>query len=119
MIIHGREIGFLLTVGASCEIAEMCPNGDMKRLGELMNPDKLADVQKVNAQIIHIMNKGYEEAQEFEQEGYKANPITVREMMTLSPAQFNALAKEAFTAFTTGTQTTVEVEPDKKNETRA
>lgn len=119
MLIHGREVKFLLTVGASCEIAEMCPQGDMKRLGELMNPEKLSDMQRVNAQIVCAMNRGYEAAREFEQPGYEARPITMHELMTLPPAVFNALVQEAFSTFTAGTKTTVEVEPDKKNETQA
>lgn len=120
MIIHGREIKFLVTVGAACELADMCPGKDIKRIAELLSDEKpLQVIQGVNAKIVHLLNAGYEKAMEFEEPGYTARPITVEELMTLPPKVFNGLVIEAYAAINEGNKTTVDVEPDKKNETQA
>lgn len=33
MQIYGREVGFRFTVGASAKISDLCPDGDITRLG--------------------------------------------------------------------------------------
>ena len=35
MQVHGREVGFRFTVGASAKISDLCPDGDISRLGEV------------------------------------------------------------------------------------
>ena len=37
MLIHGREIKFLRTVQAACDIADICPKGDMANIGKLFD----------------------------------------------------------------------------------
>ena len=37
MIINGKDRKFLLTIGASAEISDLCPQGDLARLGEVFN----------------------------------------------------------------------------------
>ena len=33
MQVHGREVGFRFTVGTSAKISDLCPDGDISRLG--------------------------------------------------------------------------------------
>lgn len=118
MLIHGREIKFLRTVQAACEIADICPKGDMANLGKLFEGTTKNRITNM-ANIIHFLNEGYEEAKAFEEEGYKPNPISVKEIMLLDEESFNNLFVEATDAFY-GDKQTVEVEePKKKEEVKA
>lgn len=114
MLIHGREIKFLRTVQAACEIADICPKGDMANLGKLFEGTTKNRITNM-ANIIHFLNEGYEEAKAFEEEGYKPNPISVKEIMLLDEETFNNLFVEATDAFY-GDKQTVEVEEPKKKE---
>ena len=114
MLIKGREIKFLRTVGAACEIADICPNGDMANIGKLFEGTTKNRITNM-AQVIHFLNEGYEEAKAFDEEGYVPNPITVKELMVLDDDTFNELFVEATGAFYADKQT-VEVEPEKKKE---
>ena len=117
MLIKGREIKFLRTVGAACEIADICPNGDLKNVGKLFEGTSKTRITNM-AHIIHFLNQGYEEAKAFDEEGYVPKPITVKELMTLDEDTFNELFVEATGAFYADKQT-VEVEPEKKKETES
>ncbi len=114
MIIHGREIKFLRTVQAACDIADICPKGDMANIADLFKGTTKTRITNM-ANIICFLNEGYEEAKAFEEEGYKPNPITVKEVMLLDEETFNSLFVEATEAFYADKQT-VEVEPEKKKE---
>ena len=44
MLIHGKERRFMLTVGASMDIADLCPHGDITkghREGQLCGADEV------------------------------------------------------------------------------
>lgn len=114
MLIHGREIKFLRTVQAACDIADICPKGDMANIAELFKGTTKTRITNM-ANIICFLNEGYEEAKAFEEEGYKPIPITVKEVMALNEDTFNSLFVEATEAFY-GDKQTVEVEPEKKKE---
>lgn len=114
MIVHGREIKFLRTVNAACEIAELCPKQTLQNIAKLFEgSDKYRITNMAN--IIHFLNEGYEEAKAFEEEGYTPKPITVKELLLLDEVTFNALFVEATDAFYADKQT-VEVEEEKKKE---
>lgn len=112
MVIHGKERKFKLTVGASVKIAELCPDGELCRIEELLRAPYAAATTSI-MQIIAEMNRGYEEAKSYEEPGYAADPITVKELETLTAAELLALQTEALRAFRGDSTPTVEVEPDK------
>lgn len=114
MIIRGRDIQFLRTVSAACEIADICPNGDMANIGKLFEGTTKNRIVNM-ANIIHFLNMGYEEARSYEEEGYKPNIISVKELLTLDDETFNELFTEATASFYADKQT-VEIEPEKKKE---
>lgn len=118
MKIHGKERKFMLTVGASAEIADLCPDGDLAKLPKLLE-GRYSAITKATAKIIAALNKGYEDARAFEAEGYEADPLTVAEIMTLSPAELKELQDEALAAFVADKQPTVEVKPAKKGKAPA
>ena len=90
MQVHGREVGFRFTVGASAKISDLCPDGDISRLGEVL------------------------EGQYGEVPGYKPRPLTADEVMTLRMDEFAKLQQAALAVWTEDSRPTVEVEPEKK-----
>lgn len=116
MEIKGREIKFLRTVKSTCDIEDLCPNHDLNRFAELMS-GSVKTVNTTVAQLIRIMNEGYEMNRQMNEDGYKARPLTMEEIMYVDDATFSKLAEEMMKAFN-GEKPTVEVEESKKNEAR-
>ena len=115
MRIHGKEIGFTLTMGASAEIAKMCPDGDIKRIGELLDTP-YADNIDFQVRLAEALNKGYVEQKKWE--GENCDRLGQNELLSLSPQEFNAVVLEAMAAFTRDSQgeiDTVEPKEAKKN----
>lgn len=112
MTVHGKERNFKLTVGASEAIAEMCPDGDLARIGEILDGPYTA-VAKVAMSVIAELNRGYEEAKGYEEPGYTPDPITIAELSTLEFRELVAMQREALAAFRRDSTPTVEIEPDK------
>lgn len=111
MIINGKEYGFKLTVGASIQIARLCPNGDLARIAEAVGGEygQQADTM---AKFIEALSNGYAAAEEFE--GRKANRISYESVLSLSPQLFSEICTEAFKAFGADAKGEIEVEASKK-----
>lgn len=115
MRIHGKERGFALTIGATIEIAEFCPNGDIARVGDAITKGGYSRQMTNICKLIVALNRGYEERRAFEEDGYRPDPLTEQEVRSLTMADLNALRDEAMAAFASDSQTTVEVKPPKKD----
>lgn len=115
MIINGRECGFRFTIGASLELAELCPGKDLSKFGELLNGKSYSEFVDVIMKMAIIFNKADEEAKVFYGEGKPVEPITKEEMLYLTNKEFMDMQKEIFDAYGIDTKRTVEVEPSKKN----
>lgn len=113
MQVYGREVGFRFTVGASAQISDLCPEGDIQRLGELLD-GQYGQVSRDTAAIIVALSQGHEQARRFEDPAYKPRPLSVEEVMSLRPAEFMELQKAALSAWAADKSTTVEAEPEKK-----
>lgn len=113
MQVHGREVGFRFTVGASVKISGLCSDGDISRLGEVL-AGQYGKVARDTAAIVAALSEGYEQARAYEVPGYKPRPLTVDEVMTLQMDEFNALQQAALAAWMEDSKPTVEVEPKKK-----
>ena len=113
MQVHGREVGFRFTVGASAKISDLCPDGDISRLGEVLE-GQYGKLARDSAAIIAALSEGYEQACAFENPGYKPQPLTVEEVLTLRMGEFAQLQQAALAAWTEDSKPTVEVEPEKK-----
>ena len=118
MQVHGREVGFRFTVGASAKISDLCPDGDISRLGEVLE-GQYGRVARDSAAIIAALSEGHEQARSFEESGYKPRPLTVEEVMTLRMDEFSRLQQAALAAWTEDSKPTVEVEPEKKESGKA
>ena len=118
MQIYGREVGFRFTVGASTKIYDLCPDGDITRLGEVLE-GQYGQVTRDTAAIMAALSEGYEQARSFEVPGREPDPLTVDELFSLRPSEFNALQQAALAAWTEDSKPTVEVEPEKKESGKA
>ena len=118
MQIYGREIGFRFTVGASAKISDLCPDGDITRLGEVLE-GQYGQVTRDTAAIMVALSEGYEQARSFEVPGHKPDPLTVDELFSLRPSEFNALQQAALASWAEDRKPTVEVEPEKKESGKA
>lgn len=115
MEINGREIKFLRTVKATADIAKMCPDGNIERLGELLGGN-LSLTLETGAKIIHYLNEGYEMHKHFIDKTYQPQILSVEEIMYLDDVVFTELMKSAMAGLGNGAETTIEVEPTKKKE---
>lgn len=118
MQIYGREVGFRFTVGASAKISDLCPDGDITRLGEVLD-GQYGQITRDTAAIMAALSEGYEQARSFEVPGHEPNPLTVDELSSLRPSEFNALQREALASWAEDRKLTVEVEPEKKESGKA
>lgn len=119
MEVNGREVKFLRTIGATCEIAELCMDGDLKNISNLFK-GSLQSRYSNWTKIIMALNKGYEESEHYRTKGeHKIDLLSEEEIMALPQNVFDQLVNLASIAYT-GEVPTVEVEADKsgkKNET--
>lgn len=121
MQVHDREVGFRFTVGASAKISDLCPDGDISRLGEVLE-GSYGKVVRDTAAIIVAMSEGYAAALAFEAFGRAdiggdwkpPRPLTVDEVLSLRESEFIQLQQAALAAWTEDSKPTVEVEPEKK-----
>lgn len=117
MKIRGKEIQFLRTVKATSDIAKLCPDEDIERVGELFDGN-VPKIIEVGAKLVHYLNEGYEMSKHYDDPSYVPNVISVDEIMYLDEQTFIELMKDAFNSISNGAQTTIEVEStDKKKET--
>ena len=115
MIIRGREIKFLRTVLATCKIADLCPDGQISKIGALFGGTD-SKVARNEAEFIRALNEGYEMSLHFDDPSHEVKVISIDEIMSLTNDDFSALFAEAVGAFQ-GEEQTVEVE-EKKSKKR-
>lgn len=115
MIINGKDRKFLLTIGASAEISELCPQGDLSRLGEVFSQSYAKQI-RVTAKLIAAMSRGYENQKHYEDSSYEPDPLTVDEIMALDTQTFQELTHAAMEQFVADQKQTVEVDDSKKKE---
>lgn len=107
MIIHGKEIGFALTIGASVNIAKMCPNNDITRIQEVIGSDYVSIVE-TTAKMMRWMNDAYVGIEHLA--GRKAETISDEEIMLLTPKEMNEVTAHLFSVLRSDSKGEVEVE---------
>lgn len=117
MKIFGEEYGFTLTIGASAAIADLCPDGDLTRMNEVLS-GRMSQTIDFTAAFIAAMAKGFDDAKRYEGEEITHRPLTVDMVKALPSDAFQEVQAAALAAFQEDTKTTVEVAPSKKEGTR-
>ena len=108
-----KDYGFRLTVGASVQIAKLCPNGDLSRIGEAVGGE-YANTVETMCEIIVALNNGYAASEEFE--GRTAARITKDQLYAMDPATFAEMQNKAMKAFGVDVKGEIEVKSTKKAE---
>lgn len=111
MKLGDREYGFKMTVGASIQIAKLCPGNDLTKLGEAIG-NGYGEQAEVMAQLIVALNNGYAAYEAFE--GRKAPRLTIDDVLSLSPDVFAEMSAEAIKAVIGDMSGEIEVESEKK-----
>ena len=117
MKIFDEDYGFMLTVGASAEIADLCPDGDLNRMNELLQ-GRFSQTINFTAKFIQAMAKGFDDAKRFAGEEVTHKPLTAEMVLALPSNVFKDVQAAALAAFRGDTETTVEVAPSKKRESQ-
>ena len=117
MEIFGEEYGFMLTVGASADIADLCPDGDLNRIGEVLDGRVSKSIDFI-ASFIVAMAKGFDDARRYAGAEVSHRPLTVDMVKALPSDVFKEVQSAAFASFRGDTKTTVEVAPSKKKESQ-
>ena len=115
MVIFGEEYGFMLTVGASATIADLCPDGDLNRMGEVLE-GRVSNTINFTASFIEAMAKGFDDARRYAGEEVTHRPLTADMVKALPGDVFKEVQSAALASFRGDTEPTVEVEPSKKEE---
>lgn len=115
MTIFNEEYGFMLTIGATAKIADLCPDGDLNRMGEVLD-GKTSDTINFTASFICAMAAGFDDARRFAGEEITHRPLTVEMVKALPGNVFNEVQSAALSAFKGDMEATVEVAPSKKKE---
>lgn len=113
MVVYGKERGFLMTVGASAEIAKRCPDHRLENWAAMLRDGDDAATIEHRAALICILNKGYETNKAYNEPGYTADPLTAEAVLALPSDVFLALLNDALKA--TQPKREIETEPLKKN----
>lgn len=112
MELNGREVGFRRSVYATTKIAEICPDRDVGKLGELLASDVVTGMETAIT-FVCALSEAYERHQKREDPGYTPNPITKDELLDESEDTLMALVNEAVKVYMTDGKVTVEAEPVK------
>lgn len=110
MKLGEREILFRRSVKATAELAEICPDKDIAKLGELMKGGT-AQQLAAGAVLIRALNAGYESHRALVEPGYAANPITIDEIMDLDADEFAQLLAESIAVFRADGKTDIATKP--------
>lgn len=113
MLIHGREVHFLLTVGATKKIARLCPDNDIQNISlifEAKDTDKMIDTL---AALSEAMSEGYEKQQKYINPSYEPQPLTQEEVLSLTINELSDLQNELMNEIGAGMATDVDAEPEK------
>jgi len=110
MQVNGREIGFRRSVRATADLAEICPNKDITKLGELMNGGTGQQLA-TGAVLIHVLNDAYVRHERLEHPDADLKAITVDEIMDLDEETYMQLLAEAMLTFKVDGKTEVRTKP--------
>lgn len=113
MQINGIEREFKLTVGAAAEISELCPNGDLDRLQELLTDASFGKTARIMAKIVVALNRGYQDS--LDPRTQTADALTTREVLALDLPEFQKVVDTAMKQMRADQKGTVQITP-KKNE---
>lgn len=112
MFVHGREVKFKFTIGASIEVARMCKDGKLENIGSIFE-GTYEEVAHNNNMFIIALHKGYIDSMKFEDPKFDEEPITEQEILLLDQKEYSQLQDEAYAAYYGDSKRNVQTEPVK------
>ena len=114
MILHNREVRMAFNVGAMQDIAQLCPDKDIRKISDLFDGDesKPFDFGLV-VKLASILSYWGEKQYAYNNPGYEPQPFAEEELNLMMPADIRALFSEAMTVMAGDGKQTVETEPEK------
>lgn len=114
MILFGTEYKMRFTVSAQREISDMCKNGDIANIGELLGVERYSQRLDNVYAICASLNKGANAFAKYVLKEDKEFPVLERELFeVLDPAQVTELVQEIVDTISADRKTTVEAEAPK------
>lgn len=108
-----KDIKFARTMWANIQLAKLCPNNDINRLGDVVSTNDFVAQVDTMMSIIQILNESYERKAHFEDDSHEVDIITREELENLNEAELTLLVNKAFEVFGIDGETTVETVPEK------
>lgn len=110
-----EEAKFERTVWANMQLAKLCPNQNIKQLGDILGGDDTFNQLDKMIDVILIMNKAY--VRKYKRLNPEEEHYTIRreELEDLSDQELIKLVNTAFGDFKADGETTVEIEEKKEN----
>ena len=90
-----REINFERTVWAERKLAKLCPNNDIKRIGELLTSDDFDQQMEAIENMVCIMSEAYERKRHFLDNSYQMNVVTREELECMTELELMELSNKA------------------------
>lgn len=109
-----KDIKFERTVWAERQLAKLCPNNDIKKLGEVLSSDDFCQQIETIEKMIVIMNEAYERKAHYLDNSHEKNVITIEELDNMTENELMELSNLAFASFTEDGKTEIETEPKKE-----
>lgn len=109
-----KDLQFKRTVWADIQLAKLAPGNNMKRLGEVLGSDDSTVQFETMMKVIRIMNEGYERQAHFNDPTHEMDVVTMEELENLTEEELLELSNRAFADVVNDGKTTVEAEPEKK-----
>lgn len=114
MLINGKERHFLLTVGSLFDIARACPEGDITKLGDML--DNGETKLRISLKMAVAMNKAYNDRQKWRGLEAEDGNLTEEELLFLPVSAFVPLTQEVTKAYLDGMREEIELKDSKKKE---
>lgn len=105
-----REINFERTVWAERQLAKLCPNNNINKLGEVFATEDFDFQIDTIEKMIVIMNEAAERKARFLDNSHEINVITIDELECLTETELMELSNQAFSVFYEDGKTEIETE---------
>lgn len=110
-----REIKFARTVWAERQLAKLCPNNDIKLLGQVITDDDFDRQIEALENMIIIMNEAHERKAHFKDPTHEMQVVTREELENITESELMELSNLAFADFNNDGKTEIITEPKKGN----
>lgn len=114
--VFGKEYGLMMTVGASEEIAKLCPGGKLENMYNVFDGMSDAEALDFTVKFLCILSNAFDENAEFAGQVVDHPKLTERMLKALPATDMAMFQRIAFGAITESSETSVEVEPSKKKD---